>query len=309
MDGKVSKVAVMGEGTLGVQIALMAVHYGNQVKTFDPDEKSFARVLQLIRQRIVNSSRKTLPPFENLEEGAGKVQRCASLGEAVIDSQLVIEAIPEKVEVKREVFQKLDRLAPREAIFATNSSSIPVSRIENATTRPEKCLNIHFYSPDLGRNIVDLMGGTWTSRETMDAGEEWILSIGCVPLKVKKELLGFCFNRIWRAIKKEALHMWAGGYVDFKDIDRGYMIWNGVAQGPFALMDQVGLDVVYGIEMIYYNESKEQRDYPPEALKKMIERNELGVKTGKGFYSYPNPEYKNTDFLKGSRQKELRSKD
>ena len=79
MDGKIRKVAVIGEGTLGVQIALMAVHYGNQVKTFDPDEKSFARVLQLIRQRIANSGRKTLPPFENLEEGAGKVQRCASL--------------------------------------------------------------------------------------------------------------------------------------------------------------------------------------------------------------------------------------
>ncbi len=300
MDGKVRKVAVIGEGTLGVQIALMAAHYGNQVKTFDSDEKSFARVLQLIRQRIANSGRKTLPPFENLEEGAGKVQRCASLREAVADSHLVIEAIPERMEVKRELFQKLDRLAPREAIFATNSSSIPVSRIESATTRPGKCLNIHFYSPDLGRNIVDLMGGTRTSRETMQAGEEWILSIGCVPLKVKKELLGFCFNRIWRAIKCEALHMWGGGYVDFRDIDRGYMIWNGVSQGPFALMDQVGLDVVYGIEMVYYEESKDPKDYPPETLKEMIERNELGVKTGKGFYTYPNPEYKNPDFLKGS---------
>ena len=298
MDGKVRKVAVIGEGTLGVQIALMAVHYGNQVKTFDPDEKSFARVLQLIRQRIANSGRKTLPPFENLEAGAGKVQRCTSLEEAVADSQLVIEAIPERVEAKREVFQKLDRLAPREAIFATNSSSIPVSRIESATTRPEKCLNIHFYSPDLGRNIVDLMGGTRTSRETMEAGEEWILSIGCVPLEVKKELLGFCFNRIWRAIKREALHMWAGGYVDFKDIDRGYMIWNGVSQGPFALMDQVGLDVVYGIEMIYYHESQDPKDYPPEALKEMVERNELGVKTQKGFYRYPNPEYKDPGFLR-----------
>ena len=181
---------------------------------------------------------------------------------------MVIEAIPERVEVKRELFQKLDRLAPREAIFATNSSSIPVSRIESATTRPEKCLNIHFYSPDLGRNIVDLMGGTRTSRETMEAGEEWILSIGCVPLKVKKELLGFCFNRIWRAIKREALHMWGGGYVDFRDIDRGYMIWNGVSQGPFALMDQVGLDVVYGIEMIYYDESRGPEGLSPRGLER-----------------------------------------
>ncbi len=304
MNGKIHRVAVIGEGTMGVQIALMAGHYGNQVKTFDRDEKSFDRVILLIRQRIANSGRRTLPPFANLEEGAAKIQRCASLEEVVLDSQLVIEAIPEQVEVKREIFRKLDLSAPREAILATNSSSIPVSRIESATTRPEKCLNIHFYSPDLGRNIVDLMGGTRTSHETMDAGEEWILTIGCVPLKVKKELLGFCFNRVWRAIKREALHMWAGGYVDFKDIDRGYMIWNGVAQGPFALMDQVGLDVVYGIEMIYYQESQDPKDHPPEALKKMIERNELGVKTGKGFYSYPDPEYKEAEFLKGARQNE-----
>jgi 3-hydroxybutyryl-CoA dehydrogenase len=96
--------------------------------------------------------------------------------------------------------------------------------------------------------------------------------------------------------------MWAGGYVDFRDIDRGYMIWNNVSQGPFALMDQVGLDVVYEIEMVYYEESKDPKDHPPEALKKMIERNELGVKTGKGFYTYPNPEYKDPDFLKGAKE-------
>lgn len=298
MDRKTRKLAVIGEGMLGVQIALMGAHYGFQVKTFDPDRSSFARVLQLIRQRIANSGRKTLPPFENLEEGAGKIERCTNLEDAITDSQLVIEAIPERLDVKRDVFAKLDRWAPPEAILATNSSSIPVSRIESATSRPEKCLNIHFYSPDLGRNIVDLMGGTQTSSETMEAGEEWILSIGCIPLKVKKELFGFCYNRIWRAIKREALHMWAGGYVDFKDIDRAFMIWNGVSQGPFALMDQVGLDVVYGIEMIYYNESQDPKDYPPEALKKMVERNELGIKTQKGFYLYPKPEYKDPGFLK-----------
>ncbi len=295
----IRKVAIIGTGTLGVQIALMAAHNGYQVKTFDPDGKSFDRVLKLIGERIFNSGRKTLPPFEDLEDGARKIHKCATLAEAVADANLVIEAIPEKLELKRDLFQKIDLFAPREAILATNSSSIPVSRIESATTRPEKCLNLHFYSPDLGRNIVDIMGGTRTSMETIEVGEKWIFSIGCVPLPVKKELLGFCFNRIWRAIKREALHMWAGGYVDFKDIDRGYMIWNGVSQGPFALMDQVGLDVVYGIEMIYFNESKDPRDHPPEALKEMIERNELGVKTEKGFYTYPNPEYKKTDFLTG----------
>jgi 3-hydroxybutyryl-CoA dehydrogenase len=298
MKTKIRNMTVVGEGMLGVQIALIGAYYGYRVRTFDPDEGSFPRVLGVIRQRIANSGRKTQLPFEHLEEGSGKIQRCRTLEEAVADSQLVIEAVPENLDLKRDLFEKLDRLAPREAILATNSSSLPISRIEGATNRPEKCLNIHFYAPDLGRNIVDLMGGTRTSQETLDAGEAWIVSIGSIPLKVNKELLGFCFNRIWRAIKREALHMWAGGYVDFKDIDRGYMVWNGVSQGPFALMDQVGLDVVYGIEMVYFNESQDPKDHPPEALKKMIERNELGVKTGKGFYRYPNPEYKDPGFLR-----------
>ena len=300
-DQGIKQVAIIGTGTMGVLIALTTVYYGGQVKTFDPDEKSFDRVMDMIHKRIANSARKTAPPFENMEEGARKVKRCKSLEEAVRDADLVIEAVPENLELKRKMFEQIDRLAPSEAILATNSSSIPVSKIESATNRPEKCLNIHFYALDLGKNLVDLMGGTRTSPETMEAGRKWILSIACVPLSVKKELLGFCFNRIWRAIKRESLHMWAGGHADFRDIDRGYMIWNGVSQGPFALMDQVGLDVVYGIEMVYYNESQDPKDHPPQALKDMIDRNELGVKTGRGFYTYPNPEYKDPDFLKGAK--------
>jgi len=296
-DHVFQRVAVIGTGTLGVQIALMAAYCGEKVKAFDPDKEAFARGLDLIRQRIANSARKTLPPFENIDDHARKVHRCATLEEAVCDAELIVEAVPEKLELKRKIFEQIDGLAPSDSIIATNSSSIPVSRIESATKRPERCVNIHFYSPDLGKNIADLMGGTSTSPETMEAARRWLLAIGCVPLTVKKELLGFCFNRIWRAIKRESLHSWAGGYVDFRDIDRAYMIWNGVSQGPFALMDQVGLDVVYGIEMVYYNDSGDPKDLPPDALKQMIDRKELGVKSGKGFYTYPDPEYKNPDFL------------
>ncbi len=285
-EAVIREVAIVGAGTLGVQIALMASHYGGEVRIYDPDGTSFDRTLELIKVRIANSGRKTLPPFQNLAAGAGKIKRCRDLKEAVREAELVIEAVPENLELKRKVFQQIDRQSAREAILATNSSSIPISRIEGATTRPDKCLNIHFYSPDLGRNMVDIMGGTRTSPETIRRGQQWIRSIGCVPLTVHKEILGFSFNRVWRVIKKECLHMWADGYVDFKDLDRGWMIWNGVAQGPFAFMDGVGLDVVYGIEMVYYNESKDPQDHPPEALKKMIDRNELGLKTGKGFYNY-----------------------
>lgn len=159
------------------------------------------------------------------------------------------------------------------------------------------CLNIHFYQALHGMNMVDIMGGSVTPPEVIERGVRWIRSIGCVPLRVNKEILGFCFNRVWRAIKKEVLYMWANGFVDFRDTDRAWMILTKMKEGPFAIMDMVGLDVVYAIEMVYYNESGDPRDKPPDALLEMIQRGDLGIKTGKGFYTYPDPEFQRQDFL------------
>ena len=298
MKPKIHKVAVIGTGTMGTQIAIHSSFHGYDVSAYDPDDKSFQKVLEMIKVRIANSNREPSLPLEEIHKQSKAIKRNRSLQEAVREADLVIEATPENLPLKLRIFKQIDEYAPEKSVLATNSSSIPVSRIENATKRPEKCLNLHFYSLDLGRNIVDVMGGTKTSPEVIETGKEWVRSIGCIPLTVKKELLGFCFNRVWRAVKRETLHMWAGGYVDFKDIDRGWMIWTGMSQGPFGIMDAVGLDVVQGIEMVYYEESKDPKDYPPEALKAMVDRHELGVKTGKGFYDYPNPEYKKPAFLK-----------
>lgn len=299
MEEKIRKVAVVGTGTLGTQIAIQATCFNYEVSAYDTDEGSFNRVEQNLKAFMKVSGREPIVPMEDWEKGADKVKFCTDLEEALGDADIVIEAIPEDLELKRKVFERLDALAPRGAILATNSSSIPISKIESATARPEQCLNTHFYSPATGLNMVDIMGGTKTTTETMEAGKAWIRSIGCVPLTVKKEILGFCFNRVWRAIKRETLYMWAEGFVDFRDNDRAWMIFTGMTQGPFGIMDNVGLDVVYDIEMVYYNESKDPKDHPPEALKAMVGRKELGLKTGKGFYTYPDPEFSRPDFLKG----------
>ena len=299
MEEKIRKVAVIGTGLLGTQIAIQAACFGYEVSAHDPDEGSFNRVQQNLKAAMKISGGEPIVPMEDWKKAANKVKFCKELEEALRDADIVIEAVPEDLELKRKVFERLDALASQGAILATNSSSIPISKIESATARPEKCLNIHFYGLVRGMNMVDIMGGTKTTAETMEAGKAWIRSIGCVPLTVKKEILGFCFNRVWRAIKRETLYMWAEGFVDFRDIDRGWMIFTGMTQGPFGLMDNIGLDVVYDIEMVYYNESKDPKDHPPEALKAMVDRKELGLKTGKGFYNYPDPEYSRPDFLKG----------
>ncbi len=297
MANKIAKMTVIGTGALGTQIAILSASFGYEVAAFDIDEKSYKRAIDNFKTVIKFSEKKPLLTIDEWEKGADKVSFHNELGAAVQDADLVIEAAPENVALKRGIFEKLDKLAPRPAILATNSSSIPISRIESATTRPERCVNIHFYSLVMGVNMADVMGGTKTTADTMETAASWVRSLGCIPLTVKKETLGFCFNRVWRTVKREVLHMWAGGFVDFKDIDRAWMISYGTPQGPFGMMDRVGLDVVYDIEMVYYNETKDPKDYPPEALKKMVDRKELGIKTQKGFYTYPDPEYSRPEFL------------
>lgn len=300
MDRNIRKVTVIGTGVLGTQIAVQAAHFGYEVSTYDSDPQSFDRAQHALKSVLKTAGGKGKSIFGEAQwdAAAEKVQRFDSLKKALNNADLVIEAIVEDIALKREVFKEIDALAPSDAILATNSSSIPISKIEDATTRPEQCLNMHFYYPLLGTNMVDIMGGSKTTAETMEAGTQWIRSIGCVPLTVKKEILGFCFNRVWRAVKREVLHLWAEGFVDHRDIDRAWMIFTGMPRGPFGLMDHVGLDVIYDVEMVYYNESKDPTDHPPRALQAMIDRKELGLKSGKGFYSYPDPEYRNPDFLK-----------
>lgn len=299
MAQEIRQVSIVGTGMLGTQIAIQAAHFGYEVAAYDVDMKAFFRAHQGLKARLETEEGRGDFTVDEWVSGAKKVRLCSDLEEAVKKADLVVEAVFEDLELKRKVFESSDGFAPARAILATNSSSIPISRIESATKRPEQCLNIHFYLPLMGINMVDIMRGTKTTAQVLEVGKRWIRSIGCVPLVVKKEIFGFCFNRIWRAIKREALYMWAEGFVDFRDIDRGWMISHGTPYGPFGLMDRVGLDVVYDIEVVYFNESKDPKDRPPDALKAKIEKKELGVKTGKGFYTYPNPEYGRPHFLKG----------
>jgi 3-hydroxybutyryl-CoA dehydrogenase len=297
MEQKIKKIAVIGAGTLGTQVAIQAAYYGYEVQAYDEDQTILPKMVQKLIGTMKFLGRTPTMPADEWEKTASKVKLTKDLGEALNEADLVIEAIPENLEMKRNVWAKIDALAPQGALLATNSSSIPISRIESATRRPEKCLNIHFYQPALSWNIVDLMGGTKTHPEVLETARQFVRAIHCIPLTVKKEILGFCFNSVWRAVKKQTLYLWGNGFVDYQDIDRAWMTMFTPTHGPFFMMDLVGLDVVYDIEMSYYNESKDPKDLPPKALKEMIDRQELGVKAGKGFYTYPNPEFREPDFL------------
>ena len=296
----ISKVAVIGLGTLGAQIALQTAHKGYQVFGYDRDPAIFGRNLDKFLAVDQSKIRQTPVKVAQWPETAKKIKFCQSLAEAVSQADLVIEVVPEKpgAEEKGLAGDRPGRLCLRHP----GHQLLLLARVPRSRGPPparRRCLNLHFYQLILGQNMADVMGGTKTLPEIIEAGKEFVRSLDVVPLTVNKELLGFCFNRVWRAIKRETLYMWANGFVDFRDVDKGWMIFSDNPWGPFALMDTVGLDVIYDIEMVYYKESNDPKDRPPDKLKEMIEAGHLGVKSGQGFYTYPDPEYLRPDFLKG----------
>jgi len=277
MGEEIKKVGIIGAGFTGKQIAAQTALNNFIVKVYDIDPK----ILEDTKKYItgVLKRKKQLDAIQN-------VSYYSDLDKVLEDVDLVIEAVPENLELKRKVFSQIDSSAPAKTIIATNSSSYPVSRIESAVKRRDKVLNIHFYPPIPTRLMVDIMRGSETSDETFEIGKNWIINIGCEPLIVKKECFGFVFNRIWHAVKKECLKMWAGGYADIEVIDTAWKIFTGMKLGPFTMMDGIGLDVAYAVEMSYYEESGDPKDKPPHAFKEMVERGDLGLKTGKGFYTW-----------------------
>jgi 3-hydroxybutyryl-CoA dehydrogenase len=297
MNRPFEKIAVVGTGLLGTQIAMISAYAGYKVSVYDTIDDAFDNTYEKLYADFKAKGIDPFIPWDHWEKCKAAIRFTTKLSDALEDVDLVVEAITEDLEVKRKVFKQLGEKAPAKAILASNSSSLPISRIEQSSSRPERCINTHFYYPLGGSNMTDLMPGTKTLPEVIQKGEEWIRSLGCIPLRVKKEILGFCFNSVWRAVKKQCLYLWGNDFVDFQDIDRAWCIFTKMNTGPFALMDSVGLDTVYNIEMIYYNESKDSKDKPPDALLDKIKKGELGIKTGKGFYTYPNPEFLQSDFL------------
>lgn len=297
------KISIVGAGTMGAQIGLHCAVHGYPVQIFSRSEGTLQRAAQShsleLEKRLEDQQ---LTPDEK-ETIHSRIQFTTDMKQAVAGADLVIENVPESLEIKREVFAQLDQICPKHAILATDSSSLRISLIEDATRRPDKVLNMHFLQPVWQRPAVELMGGTATADDTLERAAQFARTIGLTPLLVQKESTGFIFNRVWRAIKKECLHLVDEGVSSHEDVDRAWMIALGFPIGPFGLMDMVGLDVVRDIEMVYYRESGDETDAPPKLLLDKIEWGELGIKTGKGFYNYPNPAFQAPGWLKGDGEK------
>ena len=293
------KICIVGSGYLGTQVGALSARSGYTVSMHDISEDPFNVSRESVKEYIDEWIETRVIKPEEAEEVIQRINYTTDLPEAVKEAEIVIEAVVENLEVKRKVFKQLDELCPPSVILCSNSSSIKISHIEDATAHPERVLNMHFYGYPWRRSVLELMKGSHTTDEAIEKARKYAISIDVTPLKVLKESTGFIFNRVWRAIKKECLTVADTGVANFEDVDRAWMSLYKTDTGPFGLMDRVGLDVVRDIEMVYYRESGEPRDKPPKILLDKINRGELGVKTGKGFYSYPNPAYMKPGWLRG----------
>jgi 3-hydroxybutyryl-CoA dehydrogenase len=272
-------VAVIGAGTLGRRIALMFAAHGAEVIINDLSKDQ--------RDAAVDYVNQTLPGVADVVPGQVSAQ--ADIAEAVRAAWLVIEAIPERLELKKQIFGQLDQLAPADAILASNSSSYASRLFLDNVHRPERVLNVHFYMPPK-QNAVDVMSCGHTARDVLDFVLATLPRFGFYPFEARRESTGFIYNRIWAAIKREALEVVAEGVSTPQEVDQMYRINNGSAAGPFRMMDQVGLDVVLDIEEHYCAEHPEYPEGPRQLLRTYIQQGRLGVKSGAGFYDdYAQP--------------------
>ncbi len=296
----IETICIVGVGFMGTQIGLHCAAHGYEVWFIDISREIIERATESYTRELHRRVKNKKITISERNIILSRIHLTTNMKEGTAGADLVIETATERLETKREIFNQLDQVCPDHTILATNSSSIRISRIEDVTHRPDKVLNAHFYSSIWQNTVVELMRGTATSDETIERVRRFAHNIGLVPLLVRKESTGFIYNRVWRAIKKECLRVVAEGVASHEDIDRTWMILLDRPIGPFGMMDRVGLDVVRDIEMVYHHESGDESDAPPRFLSDKIERGELGIKTGKGFYIYPNPAFQNPSWLRGN---------
>jgi 3-hydroxybutyryl-CoA dehydrogenase len=282
-DADERPVVIDGAGTLGRRIAAVYAGGGTDVRIFDLSAEQREAARDYVEEHVAEMQQALgLHPAR-----PGRVQVSGDLQEAVAGGWMVIEAVPERIDIKTEVFGDLDRLAEPDAILCSNSSSIPTSQMIGNVEHPERVLNTHYQQPP-ELNAVELMSCGETDEGVIDWLMEKLPSYRLMPFWVRRESDGFIFNRIWAAIKRECLMVVEEGVAPPEDVDRMWEIFTRAGVPPFRLMDRVGLDVVLAIEEHYAAVREGVPEGPRKLLDEYVDRGRLGVKSGRGFYDYPS---------------------
>jgi 3-hydroxybutyryl-CoA dehydrogenase len=272
---------------MGAQIAQQAALHGMLVTLTDNDRAQLRKAGESNRGHLQHRVEKGRMSQADADAAHRHVLLITDLDGAVQQADLVIEAVFEDLEVKRAIFRDLDRLAPREAVLASNSSTIGISKLAEVTTRPELCLNMHFFFPVLVMDLVEIVRGPQTSDVAVDRALEAARAMGRTPVVLNKEIDGFIVNRVLHAATQEAYRLLDAGVASFEDIDTAVEKGLNWPMGPFRLGDFSGLDVTYNARLHIYRTTADERYRPSPHLEAKVKAGKLGRKTGEGWYTYP----------------------
>jgi 3-hydroxybutyryl-CoA dehydrogenase len=283
---EINKIAVIGAGNMGHQIALCAALSGFQVKCTDTNSDILNKAIQFADNYLNERVSKGKLTKEAANQARENIAFAPTIDEAAADADLVIEAIIEKLAIKRKLFAQLDKLCAAHTILATNSSYIVSSKVADATSRPDKVCNMHFFNPALVMKLVEVVKGPHVSDETVKAVMNAAKKMGKIPVLLQKEIYGFLVNRFLQATRQEALKLYDMGIASYEDIDTAVMNGLGYPMGPFQLLDLTGVDLAYHVGMEKYRESGDPADRPSPTIVEKFTKGEWGKKVGKGFYKY-----------------------
>jgi enoyl-CoA hydratase/3-hydroxyacyl-CoA dehydrogenase len=281
----IDTIAVLGAGAMGHGIAEVAALAGYEVNLRDIKEEFVQNGYDEIEWSLGKLAEKDQITDENAEDALDRVTPLVDMEEAVGDADFVIEAVPEKMEIKHDVWGEADEHAPDEAVFATNTSSLSITDISEATDRPEQFCGMHFFNPPIRMDLVEVIRGDHTSDETMDVTEELAEDFGKTAVRVRKDSPGFIVNRALVPLMNEVAWLVGEGEYTIEEVDSTSKFGMGLPMGSFELADYVGIDVSYDV-LEYVHEVLGDAYEPAPLMREKVENEELGQKTDKGFYDY-----------------------
>ncbi|WP_411145923.1 3-hydroxyacyl-CoA dehydrogenase family protein [Streptomyces sp. x-80] len=279
------KLAVIGAGLMGSGIAQVSAQAGWDVILRDVTDEALARGKGGIEASYAKFVAKGKLTADAAEQALARITTTTDL-DAAADADLVVEAVFEKIEVKREIFRALDKLAKDEAVLASNTSAIPITKIAAATSRPERVVGTHFFSPVPMMQLCELVRGYKTSDETLATAREFAESVGKTCVVVNRDVAGFVTTRLISALVVEAAKLYESGVASAEDIDIACKLGFGHAMGPLATADLTGVDILLHAADNIYTESQDEKFAPPELMRRMVDAGDLGRKSGQGFYAH-----------------------
>ena len=283
---EIKNICVVGAGNMGHQIALLCAIHGYKTTCTDVIPAVLKKAEKFADTYLPGRVEKGKMTKEVAEAARKNISFTQDMKQAAKDADFVIEAVLEILDVKRKLFAQLDEVAPAHAILATNSSYIVSSLIADATKRPSKVVNMHFFNPALVMKLVEVVKGPHVSDETAKVTYDLSEKLEKIPVLLQKEVEGFLLNRIFRVIGREAQWMLEMGVASFEDIDKACVYGAGHPMGPFRLMDLTGIDLNYIMSMERFRKTGDRADLPSPSVVERYLKGNYGEKTGKGWYDY-----------------------